>query len=201
MEGAAEINVLQYFHHVDKDITLAVNSWSSPFTDFLWKTFSDQQVWYLLYAVIAFFIIYRMGWKRGLAAILSLVLTVVLCDQTGNLVKNSVCRLRPCWDGYMIENGLRVLEGKGGQYGFFSAHAANAAGFAVCSAICFRLDKKHGYGTYDKAIALWAFMVGVSRVFVGKHFVGDVAVGFAVGVIYGLATGLLCRRLTERYLP
>ena len=30
-----------------------------------------------------------------------------------------------------------------------------------------------------------AFVIGISRVFVGKHFVGDVLTGFCVGLLFG----------------
>ena len=56
MEGAAEMTVLQYLHHVDQSVTLAVNSLSSPFTDRIWMFFSDIPVWIPLYVIVAFFL-------------------------------------------------------------------------------------------------------------------------------------------------
>ncbi|MBR4826563.1 MAG: phosphatase PAP2 family protein, partial [Bacteroidales bacterium] len=118
---------------------------------------------------------------------------VLACDQLGNLVKDAVARLRPCEDQDMLARGLRMLEGPGGLYGFYSAHAANAMGFAVCSKMGFSNDRSRRYRIYGICITLWALLVGISRVFVGKHFLGDVLAGFAVGLLFGWLCGALGR--------
>ena len=194
------MTALQYLHHIDQDITLVVNSWNSPFTDWLWQLCSDRLVWAPLYALVLFFFFRRLGWKRAVVATVACILTIVACDQLGNLVKNAVQRLRPCWDMNMVDRGLRVLEGKGGKFGFYSAHAANAAGFAICSCRMFRAhDKLHRYRVYGSLMTLWALMVGLSRVFVGKHFLGDVCTGFVVGLILGYAIAELAKVLLNRF--
>ena len=179
MAGFAEI--VSYLSGVDSSLTLAINSLHCPASDFVWKTFSQVSVWIPLYLAVALFIFRRLGWKRGLVSLCTLILTVVACDQIANLVKDSVCRLRPCHDEYMIQNGLRLLEKAGGKYGFYSGHAANAMGFAVATSKLFRIDKKHRYSMYTVLISLWALLLGASRIFVGKHFFGDVLTGFAAG--------------------
>ena len=65
-------------------------------------------------------------------------------------------------------------------YGFFSAHAANAIGFACAASIILKSR------TWKIVLPIWAILVGVSRVFVGKHFLGDVLVGFMVGAFFGI---------------
>lgn len=197
MAGFAEI--VSRLSDLDSYLTLSVNSLSCPVSDFVWKTFSLVKVWIPLYLVVLFFLFRRLGWKRGLACLLALVLTVVACDQFANLVKDTVARLRPCHNPFMVENGLRILESKGGQYGFFSGHAANAMGFAVASSMLFRMDKSHRYGLYSCLIVLWAVLLGLSRVFVGKHYLGDVLVGFAAGSAIAFLISLIavkiCRKL------
>ena len=197
MAGAAE--VAHYIQGFDKDITLAINSLNSTVSDGIWQFFSFKSSWYILYAAIAAFLFLRLGWKKGLTALIACILCIVCTDQTANLVKDFVQRLRPCWDGEMIARGLHVLEGRGGQYGFFSAHAANAMGMAICTLFCFKEDKKHSYRFYGTAMIIWALLVGLSRVFVGKHFLGDVTVGWAVGLIFGTALGLIAVRISRRW--
>ena len=198
MEGAAGLAFLREAHHIDQQVTLAVNSLHCPVTDFIWQLFSNAYIWYALYLVVMLFLFRRLGWKRALVVTLACILTVVLCDQLANFTKAYFERLRPCWDQNMIAGGLHVLEGKGGLYGFYSAHAANAAGFATCSWLGFRQDRGRRCRGYAWFIFIWAFLVGLSRVFVGKHFLGDVLVGFAVGLLAGWLFARLTRLLGGR---
>ena len=176
---------------LDRSLTLALNGLNSPVSDAVWQFFSMVKIWYFMYLVIIVFFFIRLGWKRGLLVTLCCALFVLCTDQFANLVKNSVCRLRPMEDAGMIAGGLHVLESHGGLYGFFSAHAANSLGFAVCSSMSFKNDKTRSYSAYTIAIYVWAVLVGLSRIFVGKHFLGDVLVGFAVGLLFGWIFGRL----------
>lgn len=192
------MDILKFLHHIDKDVTLAINSCNSPVTDEIWKLFSDVQIWYVLYLAVAVFFFVRLGWKKALAVLLSCILCVVLCDQFANVIKHSVCRLRPCQDADMLARGLHILEDAGSRFGFFSAHAANTAGFAICSLSGFRNDSSRSYKVYGTAIFAWAVLVSISRVFVGKHFFGDVVVGFAIGLLFGWLCALLARAVIRR---
>ncbi len=185
MESIAEL---------DRSLTLAINSWHYPFTDAVWQFFSHVQIWYIMYIIIVIMLFVKLGTKRALIVTASLLLFIIASDQLANLVKHAVCRLRPMEDADMIARGLRALEAHGGLYGFYSGHAANAMGFAVCSAMGFRNDPVgRRYRTYTVCITLWAVLVGLSRVFVGKHFLGDVLAGFAAGRLTGWIFGKLAQ--------
>lgn len=178
-------------HHIDKTVTLAINSLNCQFSDFIWQIFSNKEIWYLLYLAVLIFLFRNLGWKKAVIVTLAIILTIVCCDQMANFTKFHFQRLRPCWDLEMTARGLHTLEDFGGKYGFFSAHAANAMGFAVCSIAGFKNDPAHRYRIYGRCIPVWAFLVGISRVFVGKHFFGDVMTGFCVGLVIGTAFGKL----------
>ena len=193
------MTVIQYFHHLDQNVTLAINSYHSPWSDAVWQFFSMKEVWIPLYVIVAAGLVWRLGWKRGLLSIIAGALTVLACDQVGNIVKETVQRLRPCWDLNMVEGGLRILEEKGGMYGFYSAHAANAMGFALCSYYGFRTDTRRKYNVYLVLVLLWALLVGMSRVFVGKHFFGDVCVGFVAGILFSWIFSALAVRVAARF--
>ncbi len=188
-------------HLLDQNLTLQVNSLHSVWSDHLWQFFSTKEVWFPMYLVIAVLLVMRLGWKKGLVAIASVIATIVACDQFANLVKDAVARLRPCHDPWMLEHGVRVLEGKANLYGFFSAHAANSFGFAVCSLMAFGNDKTRRYTAYDVCIVLWALLVAASRIFVGKHYLGDVLAGMAVGVLFGWFFGAAARRIICKNSP
>ena len=120
---------------LDRSITLAINGLHFKYGDQLWQLFSDIKFWIPLYLAIIAFLYLRLGWKRATVVLASLLLTFAACDQFSNLVKDLSERLRPCYDSEMISRGLHTLEKRGGFYGFFSAHAANAFGVAMCSFI------------------------------------------------------------------
>ena len=46
---------------------------------------------------------------------------------------------------------------------------------------------------------IWASLVAISRVYVGKHFLGDVLVGVLVGLAIGYLMGYLARWVIRRF--
>lgn len=189
----------QEVHQLDQELTLTINSWHSQLTDPIWQFFSDKLVWAPMYAAIIALLIWRLGWKKGLVAVAAALLTFGFCDQFSNLIKEAVGRIRPLHDEFMKTNGLHVLE-KGGGFSFFSAHAANAFGLACSTYLCLREDKRLRYRGYAGWMFFWATMVSVSRIFVGKHYLGDVLVGIIVGAAAGITFGRLALYAMNKYL-
>lgn len=193
--------LLQDVLQLDHQLTLFLNALHTPLTDDVWRFFSGATVWCVLCAAMTVWLFLQLGWKRALVAIAACVLTFALCDQSARLVKHGLERLRPCWDPVLLDAGLRVLEGKGGAFGFFSAHAANAMGLALCSYLCLREGLSRPCAGYAWLTFTLAFLIGISRVFVGKHFVGDVLTGFLVGLLYGWLCALGARRIFRSKFP
>lgn len=196
----------QQVHQLDQHISLAINSCHSSFTDPIWMFFSDKLVWIPMYAGIIALLFWKLGWKKALIVLAGILLTFGFCDQFSNLIKHAVGRIRPLNDEFMIANGIHVLEGGGG-YGFFSAHAANALGLACSSYIGLRTyltDRNQKAPWWIKAYGSWMFfwaaMVGISRVFVGRHYLGDVLAGFLVGAVAGLAFSYLATYFIRKHL-
>ena len=181
----------QEIHRFDQNLTLEINSWYSDYTDPFWEFMSDIPVWIPLYVLIVAFVIWRLGWKRGAIVVAAALLTFGFCDQFSNLIKHAVGRIRPLHDDFMVAQGLHILE-QGGGYSFFSAHSANSFGLAFSTFIgmkrCLQTPgasapkwlKAYGWWMF-----FWAFMVAISRIFVGKHYLGDVIVGILVGSLAG----------------
>lgn len=195
----------QEIHKADQLITLEINSWDSPITDPIWQFFSDKFVWAPMYAAIIALLIWKLGWKRGLMVLAGALLTFGFCDQFSNLVKHAVERIRPLHDEFMVSNGLNILE-KGGGFSFFSAHSANSFGLAFSTFLGMKLCLRNSGSTivpkWLKAYGIWMFfwatMVAVSRIFVGKHYLGDVIVGIIVGSIAGIAFGWLASFIAHK---
>lgn len=194
MVGSSLIGLL---HRLDQDITLLLNNLSSPATDQLWLLMSDKTVWIPAYVLCTYFLFRRLGWKKALVVLCSVGLAFGLCDQFSTIVKHSVDRLRPSYSARMLLGGLNVLEGRGGFYGFFSAHAANAFALAMCLIIGFRNDRTHTYNAFYKLMLVWASLVALSRIFVGKHYLGDVIVGTLIGLTIAYLVGMLARYVIQ----
>ena len=187
----------QEIHRLDQDITLWINGFHSELTDVVWAFLSNIPVWIPLYVLIISFIIRRMGSKKGGIVVLSAVLTVIVCSLFSHWMKELTERLRPLLDTYMLENSLHVLE-TGGKYTFFSAHSANAFGLATSTYLGLRMDNRRKYDRYAIFMYIWATLVAVSRIFVGKHYLGDVIVGICVGIVVGLFFAWMARKLCMR---
>ena len=194
------MSIWKTLEKADQLATLEINSWHSGITDPIWEFFSNIPIWIPMYMLIVALVIWRLGWKKGLIVIAAAALTFGFCDQFSNFLKALTERLRPCNDPYMISNGLHILE-KGGKYGFFSAHAANAFGLATSTFIGLRADNAHKHDWYAYFMYTWAFLVAVSRIFVGKHFLGDIIVGSMIGVAAGLVFGNAAKYLIRRIYP
>ena len=187
----------QDIHRLDQDVTLWINGFHSEFSDVVWAFFSNIPVWIPLYVLIIAFVIRRLGWRKGGIVVASAVLTVTCCSLFSHYMKELTERLRPLLDAYMLENSLHVLE-TGGKYTFFSAHSANTFGLATSTYIGLRMDKRAKYHAYAISMYAWATMVAISRVFVGKQYLGDVMVGISVGIVVGLFFAWLARKMVER---
>ena len=184
---------------IDESVTLAVNGLHTALSDQFWRFMSDKKVWIPFYLILITLLLYRLGWKKTLLAVFCTALTILACDQTAELFKYSVGRLRPCYNLDMVEGGLRILEGRGHLFGFFSAHAADSFGVAACLGGCM-LMKAKGKGRLPLVAMLfiWALLVSVSRVFLGKHFVGDVLTGAVTGMTYGFLMSRIAIFISNR---
>ena len=179
---------------IDQEITLWLNGFHSPWSDQLWMFLSDVRIWFPMYGVILGMMLYRLGWKKGLVVILSCILCIVLADPISYHIKEGIDRLRPYYTTDLLQRGLHWPVNRSSFFGFFSGHASNSFGFAMCSWLGFRLnDKKYRYRVYGWCIFTWAVLVALSRVMMAAHFFGDIF----VGTLFGMAVGLFCAALAR----
>lgn len=124
-------------------------------------------------------------WKKRREAVIeagSLAVLVGLADLLGAQVKHLVERVRPC---HVLE-GVHQLAGCGGTFSFPSNHAVNTAAAAAFLQV---LWPASGWITWPVVL-----MVGLSRVFVGAHYPGDVLGGWLIGAALGGGAALLLLR-------
>ena len=154
------LSVIENLHHLDQEVTAAINSLHVPATDFIWLMLSNKKIWIPMYLIIIGFMFWRLGWKRALIVVLTCAMTFLFCDQIATFIQFLVKRERPDVDAEMAGRGMHFLEPvyKKYIYGFFSAHAANAIGFAVCSWLGFKNDRSVLYRHYAWFIFIWAIL-------------------------------------------
>lgn len=163
----------------DKHLMLMLNGWHSPFFDFLMPVITNKYTGIPIYLAILVILFRKTDMKKLLIAVAAILVTFALCDSLSvALFKETFQRLRPGWDPQIMDQ-VRMLEYKGGQYGFVSSHAANLFGLATITSL---LIKNR---IYTALIFFWAALVGYSRIYVGKHFPADVVCGAIFGMIVG----------------
>lgn len=180
---------MDFLNSIDISLFQFLNGCHSEFFDPVMVFASKIWVWVPLYLAVAVALFLRFGWKRGIIALLALIACFALCDQISVLIKDCVERLRPCNDPHIV---VRVLEKRHGLYGFVSSHAANTFGFALLSSRIFK------YKPYSWFIFVWAALISYSRIYVGKHFPGDVLCGALLGVVIGYTMFLIYRFVNRR---
>lgn len=208
-----DLSLLDRLVETDRALTLALNTSNQGGGDSFWMFLSSNAATIPVYVLAIAMILLAAGWKRGLVYILAAALAVGASDMLCNLVKDSVCRLRPGFDPYMLENGIRVLikSSPGHCCGFWSAHSALSFALATASsaAVLWGLRGRIAAGERCKRIRpaaivyivfvwSWAVLVALSRVFVAKHFLGDILVGAIAGIVMALICVYIARYIAGK---
>lgn len=108
--------------------------------------------------------------------------TLGIGDFLGAQIKWLAERPRPCRE----LSGVHELAGCGGTFSFPSNHALNTAAAAAFLHVLYPVT---GWISWPLV-----FVIGLSRVYVGGHYVTDVLGGWAIGGVLGLGAALLLLR-------
>jgi undecaprenyl-diphosphatase len=162
----------------DKDLLLFFNGHNSPLWDYSMTLFTLTPTWLLFYGMILI-IIGRKYDKKSILIFVAITLLILCADQFAGVLKHSIQRLRPSNDP-SINQYVRVFFEKGGQFGFVSAHAANAFAFATFSIMLFKNSR------YTAFIIPWAILVAYTRIYLGVHYPGDILGGALLGIVIGV---------------
>lgn len=173
----------------DRLFVLINQTWAHESLDELMKILSSTWTFvpFYLWAIIKLIKLYK---TKAYIPILIAVLAFGLADSiSSKIFKPTVQRLRPAFE---TELTPRLPDGlPGGKFGFVSSHAANA--FAVYPLLVMMVFYRKDLQFSQNTTAKWAFWIVIfvsfwiaySRVYLGRHYVGDVLFGALLGAVIG----------------
>ena len=171
--------MLDQLINIDKMIFYFFNKViANRFFDFLMPIITNENIWAIPIICGLLYLILKDG-RRAQITVIILIVSCGLADySSASILKPFFERLRP---SHAMLDGIRILMGKGGKYGFVSSHAANIFAAAVVLSYFYPRRKRIFFSI--------ASMVAFSRVYIGVHYPGDIIFGGLLG--YGLAWTVL----------
>ena len=166
----------------DKQLLLMVNGSDSVFLDYVVLTLTNAKTWIPLYLALLYVVMmtHKPHWRDVLLILAAAGLCVLLTGTIDDtIVKPLVARWRPTHDpeiGMLVDV---VNNYRGGNYGFFSAHAANT--FSI--ALFFSLLMRHRL--FVIFMISWSLINCWTRLYLGVHYPGDITVGLIWGGLIG----------------
>ncbi|MFA9195242.1 phosphatase PAP2 family protein [Flavobacterium sp. FBOR7N2.3] len=179
---------------LDVQLLVYLNGLGSESYDGLWLFITKQTNWIPLFLILLYLIYKKIGGKQTLYVLLFISLLILITDQTTNLVKYGVQRLRPC-NNPDIDSIIRIVKSSK-SFSFFSGHASNSMAAAM---FIYLLIKP--YFKYTILLFLWPLIFAYSRIYLGLHYPLDILSGY----LFGMMTGLFIYRIYQftqiKYFP
>lgn len=151
---------------MEEALLLAVQSFSNPYLDIFMLSVSFTGLFWV-WLIVSVFLLFK---NRRLSK--SLLLGVPITALFTFLLKQLIARPRP----YEVLD-IRILE-HASSASFPSGHAAIAFFVAYNLSRC--------YPKYKAGFYAWAALVGLSRIYLGMHYLTDVIAGAALGFTFGI---------------
>jgi len=181
--------MIEALQNIDTQVFLALNSLRCEALDDFARGFSGQWIWVPMYAMMAWMMLRRYGWRAGVWLVVATAIAVGCSDFVcASVIRPFVQRLRPANPDNPLSEMVNIVGGyRGGRYGFPSCHAANTMALAVATSL---LMKERLYTVF---VFAWTILQCYSRIYLGVHYPGDLLAGALVGTFFGVSSYLILK--------
>ncbi len=179
---------------VDKQWLLTLNGSESLYLDRMADVLTTATTWIPLYISLFYLVMHNNENVRKVLCVVAAAGLCVLFAGTVDdmIVKPTVARWRPTHDpeiGLLVD----IVDGyRGGNYGFFSAHAANT--FSIAVFFCWLVRSR----LLSIGLIIWSLTNCWTRMYLGVHYPGDILIGLLWGLIVGSFVYLLYYQVSRR---
>ena len=186
--------MIEYIIEIDKALFIYLNNLGVDSWDFFWIMLSNRNSIFLFVSCVFIFHCYKNPTK-WFYILFPFIICVGLVDFLHvELFKNVFMRLRPCWESDILPHIRANLVDCGGQYGFISGHASNAAAIAT-----FFIFSFHNMSKYFKYFLwVWVLLVSYSRIYLAKHYPMDVLCGIIFGFLIAFFVFQLHKNMSKK---
>lgn len=185
--------MLEFFNQLDHSIFVHLNSLHHPILDKLMLFISyDYFAMGLLLITLLFLSLRKTETKTKVVLIMSMLFGFAISDaSTSRLMKPGFERLRPCHNPVLAEQTYTANKKcGGGKFGFVSSHSSNS--FFISMFFFLILRKKY---RFIGGLFFYSSLVAYSRIYLGRHFPGDIF----FGGLFGLLVGWLSYKVTCKF--
>ncbi|GMN09422.1 phosphatase PAP2 family protein [Croceitalea sp. MTPC9] len=173
--------MLDQLIQLDKEVFLFLNGLGVESWDGFWLFVTNKWNSIPIYLILLVLSFKYLGLKKTILLLMAVTLLITVTDQLANFFKYGVQRLRPCHD-IEVNGVMRLVKSYcGGNYGYFSAHAASSFALATFFSLLFKTKVRF----IVLFLLIWAFLVSYSRIYIGVHFPLDILTGIMVGILFG----------------
>lgn len=179
---------------LDQQLFLFLNGLHTTWLDGPMFWISNKLIWIPLYVWLLYLVYQRYGKKISII-IPCTALLILFTDQTTNVFKFLVARLRPTHNPEIMHLVHTVNEYRGGMYGFFSGHAANSFALATFVLLLLKPSSK----AVKIAFLFYTCLTVYSRIYLGVHYPLDIIAGALCGIALGFLFSTFTKVVIQKY--